>query len=277
MSLTLLDPNNLVENSPNLIGNIEATHQCAAPKALIKAEPNTGSQSVSELLFGELVAIIETNHDWFKIACERDGYVGWVKGNALRDYRSSISTTHYVIAPISHRYREPSLKSEPLASFFMTSSIEVIGGAENGFLPLKDDGWIYAKHVAVADALTYNPVVVAKKFIGSAYLWGGRSYEGLDCSALVQLSLFMAGTSVMRDSGMQFDSIGRLLDDNEQPICGDLAFFPGHVGWMVDGSNILHANATHMAVTIDPIDDVIRWVASETDKPPFLGYRRIVA
>jgi cell wall-associated NlpC family hydrolase len=275
MSFRLLDPDNLLESNPNLLGTIDVTHECVVPKVLMKAEANDQSQSVSELLFGERVAIIDTNSDWFKVACERDGYIGWVPTNTLEVCEAYASSTHYVTAPISHRYNEPSLKSKPLATMFMASALEISGVAQNGFLPLKGGGWIYAKHVTPSSALNFDPVDTAEKFIGSAYLWGGRSYEGLDCSALVQLALFMTSISVLRDSGMQFHSIGRLLEDNEIPVRGDLAFFPGHVGWMVDDAHILHANATHMAVTIDPVDEVIQWVAKETDKSPFLGYRRI--
>jgi cell wall-associated NlpC family hydrolase len=98
---------------------------------------------------------------------------------------------------------------------------------------------------------------------------------GIDCSGLIQVSLSACGYRVLRDSGSQFHSIGSALGDKELPRRGDLAFFPGHVGFMIDGLHLLHANATNMAVTVDALDDVIEWVRAEGAENPFLGFRRL--
>ncbi len=274
MTIELLNPESYSKATFDFITGLQVTHQCIVPKLLMKATSDVQAQTVSEILLGERVAILETLNDWVRIACERDGYTGWVlmKHLCLINHQAS---PYYICVPVSHIYEEASLKSRPLQSVYMTSEIDVVGNEMNGFLPIDGGGWIYAKHVLAVNGLDFDPVNIAEKFIGSAYLWGGRSYEGLDCSALVQLSIFMAGYRVLRDSSMQAQSVGRCLVNDEQAERGDIAFFQGHVGFMLDQDNLLHANATHMAVTIDPVVDVIEWVARDTDKEPFLGYRRL--
>jgi hypothetical protein len=276
MTIELLNPENYSKGTFDFIAGLKVTHQCIVPKLLMKATSDIQAQTVSEILFGERVAILEALNDWVRIACERDGYTGWVLMEHLCLINHQTSP-YYVCVPVSHIYEEASLKSRPLQPVYMTSEIDIMGSEVNSFLPIHGGGWIYAKHVLIAGDLNFDPVNIAEKFIGSAYLWGGRSYEGLDCSALVQLSIFMAGYRVLRDSGLQAQSVGRYLARDEQVRRGDIAFFQGHVGFMLDRDNLLHANATHMAVTIDPVVDVVEWVAEDTDKEPFLGYRRLTA
>jgi cell wall-associated NlpC family hydrolase len=275
MTLKLHDPDNILAAYGDMIGGLAPTHRISVSKTLLKETASRQSQSVSEVLYGETVTFIEQQGDWMKVVCLRDGYQGWIPADSVVTCRIKAEATHYISAPVTHIYSDASLKSEPLQACYMTSPIMITGDIKNGFYPVEGEGWVYAKHILAEAALSLDPVSTAKKFMGSAYLWGGRTYEGLDCSGLIQVSLFMSGLSVHRDSGPQFASLGRLLGEDEAPKRGDLAFFPGHVGWMVDAENLLHANATHMAVTIDPLKEVISWVAAETDKPPFLGYRRL--
>jgi cell wall-associated NlpC family hydrolase len=104
-------------------------------------------------------------------------------------------------------------------------------------------------------------VAVAESLIGSPYRWGGRASTGLDCSALVQLALAVAGKPVPRDSGPQHD-IGTALQDIDDLQRGDLVFWAGHVGIMQDGDRLLHANAHHMAVASEPLGVASRRIAA---------------
>lgn len=96
-------------------------------------------------------------------------------------------------------------------------------------------------------------VATALKFLETPYCWGGRSGFGIDCSGLVQVSLARAGIAVPRDTEDQEHAVGKPVNDLQR---GDLAYFKGHVGIMTDAENILHANAFHMKVCVEPLRDV---------------------
>ncbi|UTW58709.1 C40 family peptidase [Kordiimonas sp. SCSIO 12603] len=269
-----LDPKGLLETAAHLSLKDEASHQVSEPIVLLKEAADIHAETLSCLLYGEPVYLEKAETDWAFITSLIDGYRGWVEISSLS--QTLQKPTHQISAPLTHIYAKPSLKSRPMQAVPMGSYLTATTGAEeNKFLPLADGNWVYSKHLDEIGAVTADPVGIALSFLGSPYLWGGRSRLGIDCSGLIQISLAACGIRTHRDSSAQFNSLGRLLEQHETPRHGDLAFFPGHVGWMLDDTRLLHANATHMAVTIDPLEDVIRWVASETGKPPFSGFKRL--
>jgi cell wall-associated NlpC family hydrolase len=107
-------------------------------------------------------------------------------------------------------------------------------------------------------------VDVAEKFVGTPYLWGGRSAFGLDCSGLVQIALQAVGVDAPRDSDMQQAELGEGVKDSLTR--GDLVILDGHVGIMLNGENVLHANVHHMAVVSEPLADVILRVGEVVER-----------
>ena len=121
-----------------------------------------------------------------------------------------------------------------------------------------DNGYVPATHLKPVDTTEADFVTVAEKFVGTPYLWGGKSSFGLDCSGLVQVALNACGLPCPRDSDMQENALGEAIaPDIANLRRGDLVFWKGHVAIARDPATLLHANAFHMAVAIEPTVDAI--------------------
>ena len=204
----------------------------------------------TQLLYGEGFTVYDEITDmglaWGQ--SERDGYVGYVSAAGLTDpLEGRIEQVSALSALV---FSEPDFKSQLLGSYSLGCRVAV-EGEENGYARLGER--IYTPLVNLAPSAV-DFVSVAEKFIGSPYLWGGRSYFGLDCSGLVQVALQAVGVDAPRDADMQEAELGTAVVGPMQR--GDLVFWAGHVGVMRDGENLLHANVHHMAVVSEPLADV---------------------
>ena len=112
---------------------------------------------------------------------------------------------------------------------------------------------------------------VALRFLGAPYLWGGRESLGLDCSGLVQQALAACGKACPRDTDMQA-GIGVAVAPGDLAR-GDLVFWKGHVGMMLDAERMVHANGHHMATVVEPLAEAIARIEAAGYGPP-TAYRR---
>lgn len=235
--------------------------QVALASAPLRRQPALTEALENELLFGERVRIFDEADGWAWVQLERDGYVGYVRSDALR--RHLHETTHRVSALGTFVYPVPDIKSAPAAHLSMNAELAV-GDQQELFLGLETGGWVIARHTMEATRFNRDFVAVAERFLGTPYLWGGRTRLGLDCSGLLQIALEATGQTSPRDSDMQQACVGVAVpipSDLDGLERGDLVFWPGHVGMMVDGVMLLHANAHHMAVAVEPLDNAADRVA----------------
>lgn len=234
-------------------GDEAHVHRDSVPLFL---KPSFECELQTEALFGETIRIFEIRDGWAWGQILTDGYVGYFPLEALSP--GLLEPTHRVSNLRTFIYEEANLKSPPIALISMMSLVTVIG-REGDFVELADKGYIYHSHVVPVEEKRQDFVSVATQFVGTPYLWGGRTSLGLDCSALIQIALLATGQFSRRDSDLQAGSLGELLatTDISQLKRGDLVFWSGHIGVMVDGETLLHSNAYHMEVALEPLKPAI--------------------
>ncbi len=202
-------------------------------------------------MFGETLTLYDEGEGWAWVQLTRDAYVGYMPSEGLA--RDILEPTHKVTALRTYVYPRPDSKSPPLALLSLNARVHA-AGREGNYLALAHGDYVFAGHVAGLEENAADYVAVAETFLGTPYLWGGRTSLGLDCSGLVQLALEAAGQACPRDADMQGAELGRPIDWQGATLArGDLVFWDGHVGIMTSATDLLHANAHHMAVAVEPL------------------------
>ncbi len=139
------------------------------------------------------------------------------------------------------------------------NALVAVAETRKPYCRLDTGGWVPTVHLAPFGTAEADPLEVARRFMDVPYLWGGRTCRGLDCSGLVQLAVEAAGMRCPRDSDVQATTLGRAIDTADPGgfATGDLVFLPGHVGFIGYGAQLLHANATDMAVSRELLQEVL--------------------
>lgn len=220
----------------------------AVGRASLKAAPSAGAAQDSELLHGERVTVYERADGWAWVQAADDDYVGYVREDQL----AAPFETHLQIAALmTPVFPAPDIKAPVKDMLPMTAEVNLLTKL-NDFLLIAPDSWVHRRHVASLDEVQADYVAVAEAFFGVPYVWGGKSFAGLDCSGLIQTALASCGIRSPRDT----DMMERYFPDSGAEIeRGDLVFWKGHVGVMLDEAQLLHANAHHMMVAIEPLSD----------------------
>lgn len=246
--------------------------QVTVPVIGLRPKPDLTAGIDTELLLGETIRVFEKASGWAWVQADADGYAGYLPETAFGE---TVAPTHRIIAPRTFLYPAAELRKPPVAALSMGSQMRFVGEAETRgthyLMTENGEGVIAAHCLNVEQRSAEDYVSIALRFLETPYLWGGRSGFGIDCSGLVQLSMVMAGTSVLRDTDMQVRSLGTEIT-REELRRGDLVFWKGHVGIMEDEETLLHANGHTMNVSRENLDEAIKRIGWLYEMPT--AYRR---
>ena len=238
------------------------TFAVIAALAPLREAPRADAMLQTEALRGERVTVYDRpgrdspSHGWAWGQLDSDGYVGWLPEAALGP--PGPPPTHKVTALRTFGFPGPSIKQPPRAALPLGAMLAITRSAD-GFAVTDDGLYLPAQHLAPRDQAAPDFVAVAESFVGTPYLWGGKSSFGIDCSGLVQVALTAGGIGAPRDSDMQEESLGAdvPLAQIAQLRRGDLVFWKGHVAIARDAATLVHANAFHMATAIEPTREAV--------------------
>lgn len=248
-----------------------------APVTPVFRRPGADARE-TEFLAGEPVDLFDTADGWAWVQSASDGYVGYMRA---ADLGAPVAPTHRVSVPHALVFDGPSIRARLVGHLPLTARVTVtetltgkevfhrIEGPEGGL-----SGFVLGQHLGPLVPPHRDWVRIAENFIGVPYLWGGKSWNGIDCSAILQLAIEAVGGTAPRDSDMQWDRLGERHGAAASALTrGDLVFWKGHVGVMLDETRFLHANGFHMAVAVEPL--AVTVARLEGIGLPVLGVRHV--
>jgi hypothetical protein len=221
--------------------------------APLHRHPSREAPVDTQAIFGESVAVYDEHEGWAWVQLKDDGYVGYLPSAALGDHGPE--PTHKVAAIRTFVYPGPNLKLPYEGYLTLNSKVSVVD-SQGDYARLATGGWVYAPHLTGLDVYQNDYVAVAERFLHTPYLWGGKTSLGIDCSGLAQTVLTAAGIKAPRDSDMQERDMGTPVEVTPTLSGlrrGDLVFWKGHVGLMMDETNFIHATGHSMTVMIEPL------------------------
>tara|TARA_X000001036_G_scaffold49260_1_gene39341 strand:- start:40 stop:786 length:747 start_codon:yes stop_codon:yes gene_type:complete len=216
----------------------------------IYKKPSQFSEITSQILYGEKFKILSKNKNWLKIKTSFDNYIGYIKN---KNYSKSHLITHKVFVLKTNIFNNSRKKTKNYLPFASKISIIKVKG---NFIEFEKDKWIKKSDIKKINHNERSFVKIFKLFLGSKYLWGGKTYEGIDCSAILQMFYYYNNKFYPRDTNYQIKYF-KNQKKNKEFKKGNVIFWKGHVAICIDSKNLIHAYGPEKKVLIMPIKKTI--------------------
>jgi|TARA_B110000444_G_C18804698_1_gene579326 cell wall-associated NlpC family hydrolase len=192
------------------------------------------SEIISQMIYGECFSVIESRSSWLKVKIKTDGYTGFIK---KKKYTKYIKPTHKVYSLKANVYKNPSFKKKIMhLTYGSRVRLEEI---KLGFIKF-EKGWVEIKnlkHINFRNKNIFSQILIFKNV---RYKWGCKSFDGVDCSALVQLCFNFNNKFCPRDTKDQIKYFKKNVDISSVKK-NDVLFWKGHVAVAISKDKLIHA------------------------------------
>ncbi len=221
---------------------------CNKPFINIFEKPSNKSKISSQILYGEKFRILKRKKKFLKVKTFYDKYYGYIKNEK---FKKKINATHKVKVLKTKIY-----KSKSYLPF--SSQIEILERYKN-YVRFEKNRWIKSKDICLINKKEKNFTRVLKLFLNSKYKWGGKTFNGIDCSALIQLYYKYNNKFFPRDTIDQI-KIKKGKIEKKNFVMGDIIFWKGHVAVCINSKELIHAYGPRKKVLVMPIKRTINLI-----------------
>ena len=217
----------------------------------IYRKPSYNSEVTSQIIYGEKIRILETKNRWVKIKTLNDNYIGYIKNKKLKNGLKIIFKTNKLKTRIFSQNKRK--------DFLTFNSRLAIINKRKKFVEFEKGKWIKKQDLKPIKHIEKNFVKILKLFKYCRYVWGGKSYKGIDCSALIQLYYLYNNKFFPRDTKDQiFFKKGKkkVIEFSK----GDIIYWKGHVAICIDKKKLIHAYGPRKKVLIMGIKETIELI-----------------
>ena len=216
----------------------------------IYKKPSKKSEVTSQIIYGEEFKILSKNKSWIKIKTLFDNYKGFIINSK---YVEKFSPNYKVSSLKAKIYKKPGIKTNswlPLAS-----KLSVLKQKKN-YVQIEKSKWIKKIDIKKLNHKDKNYIKIFKKFLNVKYVWGGKTFKGIDCSALLQIFFSYNNSFYPRDTKDQIKYTKKNLKKRKFKK-GDIIFWKGHVAICLNSKQLIHAYGPEKKVIIMPIIETI--------------------
>jgi len=211
----------------------------------------------SQILYGEKFKILSKNESWLRIKTSYDNYIGYIKDENYTDDHNPTHKIFSLKANIFNKQKHKTKYSLPFAS-----KISIIQ-TNKKFVEFEKNKWVIKKDIRKIDHVEKNYLKVLKLFLKTKYVWGGKTYKGIDCSAILQLLYYYNNKFYPRDTKDQL-GYSKHNQKGKKFKKGDVIFWVGHVAICVDTKKLIHAYGPEKKVIIMSINKTIERIEKTT-------------
>ncbi len=225
------------------------------PVTNINSKPSINSEVISQILYGEKFKVLSQRGNWVKVKTNFDNYIGFIKKNK---FYNSFKPTKKVFKAKTRVYTKINNKFFATKKFLFFASGISIRNQNRNYIEFENNKWIKKIDTKKISHYERNFVKILKLFLNSKYLWGGKTSNGIDCSALIQIYFYYNRIFFPRDSKDQSRFCKKKL--RKKFIKGDIIFWNGHVGICINNLKFIHAYGPRKKVLIMRTDFAIKLI-----------------